>query len=630
MESCSHPYMTGRTSDLPMEEVLAILRRECLDESKVISLPPVLPKGGDVFVYCSSSPDPKHEHDYRFDRYRWVARGSNFHRRRLHLPTVLKRYYCLKDPAGSWKDSLLGFKKHIFCLRECTDPRKLYIIHYLGDETLHQPSSHGNRKHSKKPFTGTTKKVLPKIKIESKSHKKPLKAYKDLQMVASLDSSHRCMAIDHSHNLKWVQNASYKLNQKKQISNDEIFNIVELSCHLENFIMSFTLVPNVTVSFAHPGIIAEAEALLSLSSEDVSLPQLVSYDTTFKLGDFYLSPIVIRNIILEGDPILPVAFLLHTNECTAYHVDFLCEILSKLGGDNMEKIPFVIDRESGVVQPLEEKFPQIPKVYCRNHILGDVTMWVKAHGGKKDDLIVLTDNVTQLLKSSSNEQYQKRYGEYSVLWSQPFKEFFDKELKDCIPKYAAKFHIEKFAAFRSDQTATNNISESMNKMIKDEMDWTDIPVDAMALTMYYMQTYFFYEFKRAYCGLGNYSLKMQFLHLQKSSLNVDFPLFYPLETIIENIKSTQDQNRPRTGVEKPKNCHMSQIALAKLCKDSGGVAFCSQSGTFTVRDVHSNKMQAVTLYPQPAYCSCRSTGQCYHVIAVQMSICCMERVDKEC
>ena len=70
MDSCNNAYMTGRTSDLQMEEVLSILRRENLDETKIIVLPPVLPKGGEVFVYCSSSPVPEHEHDYRFDQYR--------------------------------------------------------------------------------------------------------------------------------------------------------------------------------------------------------------------------------------------------------------------------------------------------------------------------------------------------------------------------------------------------------------------------------------------------------------------------------------------------------------------------------------------------------------------------------
>ncbi|KAL8183735.1 UNVERIFIED_CONTAM: hypothetical protein K2H54_050376 [Gekko kuhli] len=100
-------------------------------------------------------------------------------------------------------------------------------------------------------------------------------------------------------------------------------------------------------------------------------------------------------------------------------------------------------------------------------------MWVKNHGGKKDDVKVLMDNVTQLLNSPSMKQYQEKYGEYSVLWGQPFEDYFDREFKNYIPKYAAKFHTQKFAAFRNDITATNNISESMNKKKKEDLTSLD-------------------------------------------------------------------------------------------------------------------------------------------------------------
>ena len=39
--------------------------------------------------------------------------------------------------------------------------------------------------------------------------------------------------------------------------------------------------------------------------------QLLSYDTTFQLGDFYVSPLLFRNILFSKSPVIPVAFLLH-------------------------------------------------------------------------------------------------------------------------------------------------------------------------------------------------------------------------------------------------------------------------------------------------------------------------------
>ncbi|XP_077186259.1 tripartite motif-containing protein 54 isoform X2 [Paroedura picta] len=144
MFSTQTAYMTGRTADLPMQEVFGILSGQNLAERKVISLPPVLPKGGEVYVYRSPFEDPKRHMDFRFDHYKWVSKGSNVKMHRNHIPRVMKRYYYLKDPNGSTKQSLSGFKKHVYCLREAAESRKLYVIHYLGNERLYQPLMRGN------------------------------------------------------------------------------------------------------------------------------------------------------------------------------------------------------------------------------------------------------------------------------------------------------------------------------------------------------------------------------------------------------------------------------------------------------------------------------------------------------
>ena len=41
--------------------------------------------------------------------------------------------------------------------------------------------------------------------------------------------------------------------------------------------------------------------------------QLLSYDTTFNLGDFYVSLPIFRNVIFKK-PCIPVAFLIHENK----------------------------------------------------------------------------------------------------------------------------------------------------------------------------------------------------------------------------------------------------------------------------------------------------------------------------
>ncbi|XP_015269776.1 PREDICTED: uncharacterized protein LOC107113050 [Gekko japonicus] len=341
--------------------------------------------------------------------------------------------------------------------------------------------------------------------------------------------------IDGQVTSKRTKNSSYSHKGRKQISRDEMGSMLELCDRLDSFITQFMLVPEVTVSFGHPELMKEACTLLSLSSEDGSLPQLISYDTTFKLGDFYLSPIVMRNIKLKGNPVFPFAFLLHREKCTSHHQDFLCEIITKLGAEHMKNVPLLTDRERGIRQLSQRSSPYIPKVYHWNHILNDVSTWIKKHR-RTNDPKVLKDHIALLLNSASEEEYQHNYEQCSLLWSQAFRKYFDKELKDVIPNHAARFFIQKFSAFKNDVAATNNICDSMNMVIQNESDWKEMPVDCLIHSMYHMQIFFLYEFQRAYCGLGSYALKEQFSYLHKTTGESQFPFYYPLATIVDSIK----------------------------------------------------------------------------------------------
>ena len=92
---------------------------------------------------------------------------------------------------------------------------------------------------------------------------------------------------------------------------DEIFSSIELAVQSGNFLRKFEIYPNLVITLAHEDLLKEAKDIIKLSNADVTLPQLVSYDTTFSMGDFYLSVLVCRNVKLEGDPIFPVAVMIH-------------------------------------------------------------------------------------------------------------------------------------------------------------------------------------------------------------------------------------------------------------------------------------------------------------------------------
>ena len=63
--------------------------------------------------------------------------------------------------------------------------------------------------------------------------------------------------------------------------------------------------PDLLCICGHNGVLEEFNRVLMLNSE---FPQLVSYDITFKLGDFYVSVLSFRHTLFIECPVIPAAF----------------------------------------------------------------------------------------------------------------------------------------------------------------------------------------------------------------------------------------------------------------------------------------------------------------------------------
>ena len=93
------------------------------------------------------------------------------------------------------------------------------------------------------------------------------------------------------------------------------------------------------------------------------------YDTTFCLGDFYVSALLYRNDTFEGAPVMPLLQLVHERRTTESH-ELLLKWLLKLTG--LSTAVFVVDREAAITRAIATVIPNSKVVYCWNHILGDV------------------------------------------------------------------------------------------------------------------------------------------------------------------------------------------------------------------------------------------------------------------
>ena len=66
--------------------------------------------------------------------------------------------------------------------------------------------------------------------------------------------------------------------------------------------------------------------------------------------------------------------------------------------------------------------PNLCPLLCWNHIHQDIKNWVHNCNGTSDDVSVYTNNVMQLLRSATKEEFEERYQSFSSIWGKELNE----------------------------------------------------------------------------------------------------------------------------------------------------------------------------------------------------------------
>ena len=106
-------------------------------------------------------------------------------------------------------------------------------------------------------------------------------------------------------NLKQLQNLQVKYLSHSRISKDELYNLHEIAYDTGNFVRTIVTVPNLICVCGVKEVLSEANKVI-LRNE---CGQFLLYDTTFMLGDFYVSILLFRHTIFVGNPCISALFL---------------------------------------------------------------------------------------------------------------------------------------------------------------------------------------------------------------------------------------------------------------------------------------------------------------------------------
>ena len=275
---------------------------------------------------------------------------------------------------------------------------------------------------------------------------------------------------------------------------------------LPNFVHKIITHPDLLCVFGQRDILNEMDIVLQLDSPS---PQLLSYDTTFKLGDFYISTLSFRHTLFKESPTIPAVFLLHERKFEAHHKEMFqicCNLVPSL---QCTTYPIVTDEERDIVNCISDVLPNCSQLRCWNHIFRDARRWLKSHGALSLDTGVYLNDIRSLFHVVTQKGYDSLLTSMKSKWSAPFFDYYNSNINSDI-ECIARWGIESYGVYNPYSGVTNNQAESLNFVIKQLQDWKEAPPDCMILSLYYLQSYYMAEIIRGQCNLGNYHVHSQF------------------------------------------------------------------------------------------------------------------------
>lgn len=238
----------------------------------------------------------------------------------------------------------------------------------------------------------------------------------------------------------------------------------------------------------------------------------MSYDTTFKCGDFYVSPLLIRFAMFIGDPGFPFAYLYHDSKTEVTHTTFMTYIY-KVCPLLKEKAVFATDGEKAIRNSITKVFDNEP-YRCWNHIFTNIDGWVKKHAGKMVDCTFYKAQVKELFHLESQEAYQIALVEKQSLWDPTFVEYFDLHI-GCDIHRIARWVLEKVGLYDPYSGITQNYSEGVNNLLHIVAEYKELPIDVCILVFQQLSISFWNEIMKGFSLEGNYSLKNIFLRYKR-------------------------------------------------------------------------------------------------------------------
>ncbi len=338
----------------------------------------------------------------------------------------MKVYFVSQTPEGRNNK----FKRYAYRLIDSAKVHsKNVLIQYIGDEKTAIDGPHGNSRNGQ-VYYRTCPSVLKKMSHNPNSAEK---AYKEEISKAACPLQYQSILMP--RNSEQIRNLQKKDRNKSRISHDAIYNLHEIAYDLGDFVKIIITFPDLIVICGLSEMLNELDSVVKMKSK---LPQLVSYDTTFKLGDFYLSPLLVRHTLFSQNPVIPAIFLIHERKFKNIHERMMKHIASLVPSLSKEetKVPLVTDEEEGIIQAIKKYLPGVVHINCWNHVLNAAKIWLRKHKACAEEIPVYVSYIRELLSQPCVEKYQEKLAYFKNTWSQAFATYY---MENIHPKVSALY-----------------------------------------------------------------------------------------------------------------------------------------------------------------------------------------------
>ena len=417
--------------------------------------------------------------------YRWTNQGNKKPLPRTN-PKYLKSYHFIKTENRVNK----GFRKEVYFPLGTGN----IIVHYIGDESLSVMMPHGNS-NKQEPFfknkPSVRQEIQKKIEVE-----KPHIVYKNLvcENVEGQD------AISKPRNVRQLHNAKASKQEEIRLTRDAIYNTHELA-YEGGFILFLSTYPDLCVVAGDVEMVKELNNVIQLRDEDL----LLSYDTTFNLGEFYVSPLVFKHVVFEANPLVAGLFLIHERNLSETHEHFF-KIFSSLV-KNMRVVPIVTDMESAIVKAIRGN-TTLKQIGCWRHLRQDVQRWLSDNLPKVERSKYVND-LFDILRATTERQCVDMMQKMEKEWDEDYTRYFKKSIEPKLGYFCA-WSIADSCKIDPKNGITTNQSEGFNFLLKDFQSWKEVPLDSLLMSLKLIQGFYLEEIRRGKANLGTFRLKPKY------------------------------------------------------------------------------------------------------------------------